>query len=70
MSTKQPDIEPTRLSAVDIASLAPVEMCAILVRLAGSDNPEVTQALIDTTRRVLTRTRVDGIPAFLKGLDQ
>jgi hypothetical protein len=52
-----PDIQPERMSAVDIASLAPVEAYAVLVHLAGSDDPAVTAALIDATRRVLARTR-------------
>jgi hypothetical protein len=52
-----PDIEPQRMSAIDVASLAPIEAYAVLVHLAGSDNPDVTQELIDATRRVLSRTR-------------
>jgi hypothetical protein len=52
-----PDIEPQRMGATDVASLAPIEVYAILVHLAGSDDPAVTQALIDATRRVLARTR-------------
>lgn len=52
-----PDIQPERMSATDVASLAPIEVYAVLVHLAGSDNPVVTQALIDATRRVLARTR-------------
>lgn len=57
------DIKPERLSAVDIASLAPVEIYAVLVHLAGSPDPVVSAALVDATRKVLTRTRVDG-PLF------
>jgi hypothetical protein len=56
----EPDIKPLRLSSVDIASLSPVECYAILVHLAGSQDPSVTGALIDATRRVLARTRGDG----------
>jgi hypothetical protein len=52
-----PDITPQRMSATDVASLAPIEVYAILVHLAGSDDPMVTAALIDATRRVLARTR-------------
>jgi hypothetical protein len=51
------DIEPMRMSAVDVASLAPIETYAILVHLAGHEDPVVTQALIDATRRVLAKTR-------------
>jgi hypothetical protein len=57
------DIGPQRMSATDIASLAPVEAYAVLVHLAGNPDPAVTAALVDATRRVLTRTRVDG-PQF------
>jgi hypothetical protein len=52
-----PDIEPQRMSAIDVASLAPVEVYAILVHLAGDPDPAVTAALIDSTRAVLRRTR-------------
>ena len=55
-----PDIRPERMSAVDIASLAPVEVYAVLVHLAGNPDPVVTQALLDAVRRTLTRTRVEG----------
>jgi hypothetical protein len=52
-----PDIEPLRMSAIDIASLAPVEVYAVLVHLAGDADPVVTEALADAVRRVLARTR-------------
>jgi hypothetical protein len=52
-----PDIEPQRLSAVDIASLSPVEAYAVLVHLAGNPDPAVAEALTDAVRRVLARTR-------------
>jgi hypothetical protein len=52
-----PDISPQRMSATDVASLSPVEVYAIVVHLAGHDDPAVTQALIDAVRRVLARTR-------------
>lgn len=55
-----PDIEPQRLSATDVASLAPVEVYAILVHLVGHEDPVVVQAVIDATRRVLMRTRSGG----------
>jgi len=45
------------MSAIDVASLSPVEVYAILVHLAGHGDPAVTEALIDATRRVLGRTR-------------
>ena len=51
------DIEPQRMSATDVASLAPIEVYAILVHLAGHEDPVVTEALISATRRVLARTR-------------
>lgn len=53
----EPDIQPPRVSATDIASLAPIETYAILVHLAGTDEPVVTHALLDSMRRVLRRTR-------------
>jgi hypothetical protein len=68
--TGGPDMTPMRMSATDVASLAPVEVYAILVHLAGDPDPVVTQALIGATRRTLARTRVDDKPAFLMGLDQ
>ena len=52
-----PDIEPQRMSAIDVASLSPVEVYAILVHLAGDPEPVVTEALIKSTRAVLRRTR-------------
>ena len=51
------DIEPQRMSAIDVASLGPIETYAILVTLAGDPDPVVTAALIDATRRILARTR-------------
>lgn len=53
----EPDIKPLRLSAVDMISLSPIEAYAILVHLAGSDDPVITEALLDATRKVLGRTR-------------
>jgi hypothetical protein len=64
-----PDIEPQRMSATDVASLAPIETYAILVTLAGDPDPVVTQALIDATRRVLVRTR-GRLPDRPPGWDQ
>jgi hypothetical protein len=58
-----PDIEPQRLSAVDVASLSPIETYAVLVTLAGDPDPVVTQALVDATRRILARTRAGEAPA-------
>jgi hypothetical protein len=55
-----PDIEPQRMSAVDIATLAPVEVYAILVHIAGNPDPVVAGALVDATRRTLSRTRAGG----------
>jgi hypothetical protein len=52
-----PDIEPQRMSAIDVASLAPIETYAVLVHLAGDPDPVVTQALISCTRKVLAKTR-------------
>ena len=52
-----PDISPQRMSATDVASLAPIEVYAVLVHLAGHEDPVVTAALIEATRRVLGRTR-------------
>jgi len=52
-----PDIEPQRMSATDVASLATIEVYAVLVHLAGNPDPAVTEALLDATQRVLSRTR-------------
>ena len=52
-----PDIEPHRMSATDVASLSPIECYAVLVHLAGDPEPVVTEALISAVRRVLARTR-------------
>lgn len=60
------DIQPQRISAVDVASLAPVEVYAVLVHLAGNPDPVVTEALVDATRRTLARTRAEG-PWFPAG---
>ena len=68
--TGGPDITPLRMSATDVASLAPIEVYAVLVHLAGDPNPVVTQALIDATRRTLARTRAGDSSPFLKGSDQ
>jgi hypothetical protein len=68
--TGGPDITPLRMSATDVASLAPIEVYAVLVHLAGDPNPVVTQALIDATRRTLARTRAGDPSPFLKGSDQ
>ena len=53
----EPHIRPVRMGATDVASLSPIEAYAVLVHLAGHDDPAVTEALLDATRRVLTRTR-------------
>jgi hypothetical protein len=53
----EPDIKPERMSAIDVASLAPIEVYAVLVHLAGDPDPVVTAALIKSTRAVLRRTR-------------
>jgi hypothetical protein len=53
----EPDIEPLRLSPVDVASLTNVEVRTVLVRLAGHSDPAVAQAVVDVTREVLHRTR-------------
>lgn len=57
MGNGRPDIEPLRMSATDVASLAPIEVYAILVHLAGHEDPVVTEALISAAGRVLARTR-------------
>jgi hypothetical protein len=59
MLPDQPDIEPQRMSAVDIASLSPIECYAILTTIAGDPDPVVTAALVDATRKILARTRGD-----------
>ena len=58
-----PDIQPERMSAIDVASLSPVECYAVLVHLAGNPDPVVASALIDAARRTLARTRIEG-PRF------
>ncbi len=52
-----PDIVPMRMGAVDVISLTSVEAYAVLCHLAGHQDPAVTEALLDATRRVLARTR-------------
>ena len=41
-----PDIEPQRMSAIDVASLAPVEVYAVLTHLAGSTTAAVPFVLM------------------------
>jgi hypothetical protein len=53
----EPDIEPMRLSAIDVACLSNTETRAVMVLLAGDPDPVVTEALIDAVRKVLARTR-------------
>lgn len=53
----EPDIQPLRLSAVDVISLSPVEAFAVLVHLAGDRDPVVAGAVVDAVREVLARTR-------------
>lgn len=56
----EPDISPQRLTPVDVASLSNVEVRAILVRLAGHEDPSVAGAVVDAARETLERTRVSG----------
>lgn len=53
----EPDIRPLRLSAIDVASLTTIEVYAVLVKLAGSSDPVVADAVVDMVREVLARTR-------------
>jgi len=55
-----PDIGPMRMGALDVGSLAPLEVYAILVKLAGHEDPVVAAAVVDVTRAVLARTRGGG----------
>lgn len=57
-----PDIQPERMSAIDVASLSPVECWSILVTLAGNPDPAVAEALLDATRKILARTRCGEAP--------
>jgi hypothetical protein len=52
-----PDIEPERLTAVDIASLDEREVRAALLLLAGHEDQAVAGAVVDAVRRILARTR-------------
>jgi hypothetical protein len=56
----EPDITPHRLSALDVGGLAPVEVYAVLIHLAGHEDPVVAAAVLDAVRRVLARTRGQG----------
>jgi len=56
----EPDIEPLRLTPVDVASMDDREVRAILVHLAGSPDSAVSAAVVDAAREVLERTRVRG----------
>ena len=53
----EPDITPCRLTPVDIVFLSEVEVRAILVHLAGHEDPVVSDAVVEATRKVLERTR-------------
>ena len=61
MPDRNPDSQPERqrpaVSILDVITLAPIETYAILVDLAGSNDPVVITALSSATRRVLMRTR-------------
>jgi hypothetical protein len=46
-----------RLTAIDVVTLSTIEVRAILVHLAGHPDPVVASAVVDATRRTLTRTR-------------
>jgi hypothetical protein len=52
-----PDIEPERLTAVDIASLDDREVRAALIHLAGHQDQAVAGAVVAAVREVLARTR-------------
>jgi hypothetical protein len=56
-SVRIPDIEPVRLTPVDIVFLSEVEVRATLVHLAGSPDPVVRDAVVAAVQRVLDRTR-------------
>ena len=51
------DIQPKRLRTVDVVSLTPVEVYAVLVHLVGHRDPAVAEAVFDAARDVLARTR-------------
>lgn len=51
------DIEPMRLSAIEVASLTDIENRAVLVHLAGHSDAVVAEAVVDAVRLVLARTR-------------
>jgi sirohydrochlorin ferrochelatase len=53
----EPDIQPLRISPVDVASLDNREVRAALVLLAGSSDPAVAEAVVKAVQRVLERTR-------------
>jgi hypothetical protein len=58
----KPDIEPARITPIDIVFLTEVEVRAALVHLAGAEDPVVRDAVVETVRRVIERTRPYGMP--------
>ena len=55
----EPDIQPQRMSSIDVLSLSNIERVAVLIHLAGHSDGAVAAAVVDATEKVLTRTRVD-----------
>jgi len=51
------DIQPIRMTPIDIASMDEIERIAILVHLAGNPDPVIAGAVVDAARDVLARTR-------------
>jgi hypothetical protein len=56
----EPDIQPQRMSSIDVLSLSNIERVAVLIHLAGHSDPVVAASVVDATEKVLTRTRVEG----------
>lgn len=52
-----PDIQPVRLTAIDVVSLTNIEVRAALIHLAGHRDPVVAEAVLDAVQGVLERTR-------------
>ena len=51
------DIEPQRMSVIDVAVLTDIECYAVLVTMACDRDPVIAAALIRSVTAVLARTR-------------
>jgi len=55
----EPDIRPLRMTPIDVVALDNIEIRAVLVHLAGHEDPVVAEAVVDVVQKVLTRTRCE-----------